>query len=188
MSESESDPDLTLERYDLEDDQNAYGSPVYISPREELTGVEAAAVEPLNEPTLAADDDRTQKDVHVEVKQLIAKTRHRDREQLPPQMQEKTHLNVSRSQSTKQNNRLRNSSKTLTVDQKGSLDYAGSLNPRYKATLVQMWKSPVQKELVMAIRSRCDIRAEEPDYSTNSYRKAAISPVHSLAIQKAGKG
>ncbi|CAB3986592.1 Hypothetical predicted protein [Paramuricea clavata] len=47
-----------------------------------------------------------QKDVHVELKQLIAKTRHRDREQLPPQMQEKTHLNVTRSQSTKQNNRL----------------------------------------------------------------------------------
>ena len=60
MSESESDPDLTLERYDLEDDLNAYGSPVCTSPREELTGVEAAAVEPLNEPTLAADDDRTQ--------------------------------------------------------------------------------------------------------------------------------
>ena len=60
MSESESDPDLTLERYDLEDDLNAYGSPVCISPREELTGVEAAAVEPLNGRTLAADDDRTQ--------------------------------------------------------------------------------------------------------------------------------
>ena len=30
MSESESDPDLTLERYDLEDDLNAYGSPVCI--------------------------------------------------------------------------------------------------------------------------------------------------------------
>ncbi|CAB4027007.1 Hypothetical predicted protein, partial [Paramuricea clavata] len=27
---------------------------------EELTGVEAAAIEPLNEPTLLADDDRTQ--------------------------------------------------------------------------------------------------------------------------------
>ena len=27
--------------------------------------------------------------------------------------------------------------------------------------------------LVMAIRARCDIRAEEPDYSTNSFRKAA---------------
>jgi hypothetical protein len=61
MSESISDPDLTLERYDLEDDLNAYGSPVCISPREELTDVEArAAVEHLSEPTLAADDDRTQ--------------------------------------------------------------------------------------------------------------------------------
>ena len=27
--------------------------------------------------------------------------------------------------------------------------------------------------LVMAIRGRCDIRAEEPDYSTGSFRKAA---------------
>lgn len=28
MSDSETDPDLTVERYDLEDDLNAYGSPV----------------------------------------------------------------------------------------------------------------------------------------------------------------
>jgi P2X purinoceptor 7 len=27
--------------------------------------------------------------------------------------------------------------------------------------------------LIMAIRGRCDLRAEEPDYSTNSFRKAA---------------
>jgi hypothetical protein len=27
--------------------------------------------------------------------------------------------------------------------------------------------------LVMAIRARCDIRVEEPNYSTNSFRKAA---------------
>ncbi|CAB3979086.1 Hypothetical predicted protein [Paramuricea clavata] len=147
MSGSESDPDLALERYDLEDVLNAYGSPVCISQREELTGVEAAAIEPLNEPPLAADDDRTQvslpyfhqlfhgvaakisvaseaaersevahaemkvpngqKDVHVELKRLIAKTSHSNREQLPPQMQDKTHLDVTRSQSTKQKNRLR---------------------------------------------------------------------------------
>ena len=48
MSESESDSDLTEERYNLEDDLNVYGSPVYRSPKENPTSVEPTA-EPTNE-------------------------------------------------------------------------------------------------------------------------------------------
>lgn len=52
MSESESDPELNVSQYDLEDDLNVYGSPAYRSP----TAQEAAAVGV----PLPADDGRTQ--------------------------------------------------------------------------------------------------------------------------------
>ncbi|CAB4040760.1 Hypothetical predicted protein, partial [Paramuricea clavata] len=45
-----------------------------------------------------------------------------------------------------------------------------------------------REALVMAIRSRCDIRAEEPDYSTNSYRKAAYRQYILWRYEKLGKG
>jgi P2X purinoceptor 7 len=42
--------------------------------------------------------------------------------------------------------------------------------------------------LVMAIRARCDIRAEEPDYSTNSFRKAAYRQYILWRYKKLGRG
>ena len=42
--------------------------------------------------------------------------------------------------------------------------------------------------LVMAIRGRCDIRAEEPDYSTNSFRKAAYRQYILWRYKKLGRG
>lgn len=42
--------------------------------------------------------------------------------------------------------------------------------------------------LNMAIRSRCDIRVEEPDYSTNSFRKAAYRQFIIWRYKKLGKG
>ena len=42
--------------------------------------------------------------------------------------------------------------------------------------------------LIMAIRSRCDIRVEEPDYSTNSFRKAAYRQFIIWGYKKLGKG
>ena len=56
MSESESDSDLTEERYDLENDLNVYGSPVYRSPKENPTSVEPTAVEAVPEENLAANE------------------------------------------------------------------------------------------------------------------------------------
>ena len=43
-------------------------------------------------------------------------------------------------------------------------------------------------ELVMAIRGRSDIRAEEPDYSTNSFRKAAYRQYILWRYKKLRKG
>ena len=42
--------------------------------------------------------------------------------------------------------------------------------------------------LVMAIRGRCDIRAEEPDYSTESFRKAAYRQYILWRYKKLGRG
>ena len=42
--------------------------------------------------------------------------------------------------------------------------------------------------LTLAIRARCDIRAEEPDYSSNSYRKAAYRQYCLWKYGKLGKG
>ena len=42
--------------------------------------------------------------------------------------------------------------------------------------------------LVLAIRSRCDIRFEEPDYSTNSFRKAAYRQYILWRYKKLGRG
>ena len=42
--------------------------------------------------------------------------------------------------------------------------------------------------LVMAIRGRCDIRAEEHDYSTNSFRKAAYRQYILWRYKKLGRG
>ena len=42
--------------------------------------------------------------------------------------------------------------------------------------------------LVMAIRGRSDIRAEEPDYSTNSFRKAANRQYILWKFKKLGRG
>ena len=42
--------------------------------------------------------------------------------------------------------------------------------------------------LVMAIRGRCDIRAEDPDYSTNSFRKAAYRQYILWRYKKLGRG
>ena len=42
--------------------------------------------------------------------------------------------------------------------------------------------------LNLAIRSRCDIRAEEPDYSSNSYRKAAYRQYCLWKYGKLGSG
>jgi P2X purinoceptor 7 len=42
--------------------------------------------------------------------------------------------------------------------------------------------------LVMAIRGRCDIRAEEPEYSTNSFRKAAYRQYILWRYKKLGRG
>ena len=37
--------------------------------------------------------------------------------------------------------------------------------------------------LTVAIRARCDIRVEEPDYASNSFRKAAYGNSCNLAVQ-----
>ncbi len=42
--------------------------------------------------------------------------------------------------------------------------------------------------LIMAIRARCDIRADDPDYSTNSFRKAAYRQYILWRYKKLGKG
>lgn len=42
--------------------------------------------------------------------------------------------------------------------------------------------------LTMAIRGRCDIRADEPDYSTNSFRKAAYRQYILWRYKKLGRG
>ena len=42
--------------------------------------------------------------------------------------------------------------------------------------------------LTMAFRARCDIRADEPNYSTNSYRKAAYRQYILWRYKKLGKG
>ena len=42
--------------------------------------------------------------------------------------------------------------------------------------------------LIMAIRGRCDLRAEEPDYSTNSFRKAAYRQYILWRYKTLGKG
>jgi P2X purinoceptor 7 len=42
--------------------------------------------------------------------------------------------------------------------------------------------------LVMPIRGRCDIRAEEPKYSTNSFRKAAYRQYILWRYKKLGRG
>ena len=42
--------------------------------------------------------------------------------------------------------------------------------------------------LVLAIRARCDIRAEEPDYATNSFRKAAYRQYILWRYKKLGRG
>ena len=42
--------------------------------------------------------------------------------------------------------------------------------------------------LIMAIRARCDIRAEEPNYSTNSFRKAAYRQYILWRYKKLGRG
>ena len=42
--------------------------------------------------------------------------------------------------------------------------------------------------LVLAIWARCDIRAEEPDYSTNSFRKAAYRQYILWRYKKLGRG
>lgn len=42
--------------------------------------------------------------------------------------------------------------------------------------------------LVLAIRARCDIRVEDPDYSTNSYRKAAYRQYILWRYKKLGRG
>ena len=42
--------------------------------------------------------------------------------------------------------------------------------------------------LQLAIRARCDIRAEEPDYSTQSYRKAAYRQYTLWKYGKLGRG
>lgn len=42
--------------------------------------------------------------------------------------------------------------------------------------------------LVLAIRARFDIRAEEPDYSSNSFRKAAYRQYCLWKYGKLGKG
>lgn len=42
--------------------------------------------------------------------------------------------------------------------------------------------------LLLAIRARCDIRADEPDYSTNSFRKAAYRQYTLWKYGKLGKG
>ena len=41
---------------------------------------------------------------------------------------------------------------------------------------------------IMAIRARCDIRAKDPDYSTNNFRKAAYRQYISWRYKKLGKG
>lgn len=41
--------------------------------------------------------------------------------------------------------------------------------------------------LVLAIRARCDIRVEDPDYSTNSYRKAAYRQYILWRYKKLGR-
>ena len=52
-SESESDPEFDMSRYDIEDDLNVYGSPVYKA--QETTAV------PVNEPIQTqAEQNRTQ--------------------------------------------------------------------------------------------------------------------------------
>ena len=42
--------------------------------------------------------------------------------------------------------------------------------------------------LQLAIRARCDIRADEPDYSTQSYRKAAYRQYTLWKFGKLGRG
>ena len=42
--------------------------------------------------------------------------------------------------------------------------------------------------LQIAIRARCDIRVEDPDYSTNSYRKAAYRQYILWRYKKLGRG
>ena len=42
--------------------------------------------------------------------------------------------------------------------------------------------------LIMAIRGRCDLRAEEPDYCTNSFGKAAYRQYNLWRYKKLGKG
>ena len=42
--------------------------------------------------------------------------------------------------------------------------------------------------LILSIRARCDIRADEPNYSTNSYRKAAYRQYILWRYKKLGKG
>ena len=42
--------------------------------------------------------------------------------------------------------------------------------------------------LLIAIRARCDIRVEDPDYSTNSYRKAAYRQYILWRYKKLGRG
>ena len=58
MSESESDSDLTEERYDLEDNLNAYGSPVFRSPKGNPTSVEPITVEAVLEQNLTTNESR----------------------------------------------------------------------------------------------------------------------------------
>ena len=45
-----------------------------------------------------------------------------------------------------------------------------------------------QNVLIMAIRGRCDLRAEEPEYSTNSFRKTAYCQYILWRYKKLGKG
>ena len=42
--------------------------------------------------------------------------------------------------------------------------------------------------LIMAMRARCDIRADDPDYSTQSFRKAAYRQYILWRFKKLGKG
>ena len=42
--------------------------------------------------------------------------------------------------------------------------------------------------LIMAIRARCDIRAEDPEYFTNSFRKAAYRHYIFCRHKKLGRG
>ena len=57
MSDSQSDSDLNVSHYDLEDDLNCYGSPVYVSPST-VVRVDDERVAPSRQNVLV--DERTQ--------------------------------------------------------------------------------------------------------------------------------